>query len=225
MKQNFIYDFPDPNTAPNLQPLCMGGDFSSECLLSAYSKGIFPWMQENDTIFWFSPNPRAVLFPKDVKIQKSIKPFLNRYEVKFDNDFEKFINFCKNVRESRFEETWISKDFVKAYANLANLGIAHSVEVFENDELIGGLYGLILGKVFCGESMISVKANASKVALIRLCEVLEKFEFMIDCQVMNEHLKFMGAKDMKRAEFLNLFYNLSQINSGFDDFKGLNERF
>lgn len=223
MNKDLIYTFPDPNTAPDLEPLCVGGDFSSECLLSAYKKGIFPWLQENDRIFWFSPNPRAILFPSEVKKHKSIKPYLKRYKVKFDSDFSKFINFCKFVRESRFEETWISDDFIKAYTNLAHLGIAHSVEVFENDELIGGLYGLVLGKVFCGESMISIKPNASKVALIRLCEVLEKFDFLIDCQVMNEHLKFMGAKAMNRGEFLNLFYHLSKQNSGFADFKGLNE--
>ena len=214
-----LYKFPDPRLAPDFAPLCMGGDLSPECLISAYKKGIFPWFMANEPILWWSPNPRAVLFPNEIKIHKSIKPFLRRYSVKFDENFKNLINLCKIERQK--EGSWLSDEIVKAYTNLADLGIAHSVEVYENNELIGGLYGLIFGKVFCGESMISIKPNASKVALIRLCEVLDKFGFLIDCQVFNDHLKFMGAKEISRDNFLQIFANLSAQNSGFSEFKDL----
>ena len=128
---------------------------------------------------------------------------------------------CKSVREREKQGTWISEQIAEAYSRLADAGIAHSVEAYEDGELAGGLYGLIFGRVFCGESMLSLKSNASKVALIRLCEVLAKFHFLIDCQIMNDHLKFMGAKEMAREEFLALFADLSAQDSGFERFADL----
>ena len=216
-----FYDFPDPLYAPAFAPLASGGDLSGDCLLSAYSAGIFPWFSEDEPILWWSPDPRAVLDPREVRVQKSIKPYLKRYEIKFDADFRGFINLCKSVREREKQGTWISEQIAEAYSRLADAGIAHSVEAYEEGELVGGLYGLIFGRVFCGESMLSLKSNASKVALIRLCEVLAKFNFLIDCQVMNEHLKFMGAKEMTREEFLALFADLSAQDSGFERFADL----
>ena len=161
-----------------------------------------------------------MLIPSEVRVQKSIKSALKKFEVRFDYDFENFLKICKSEREKR-EPTWLSEDIVRAYVNLHRLGISHSVEVYENGELAGGLYGQIFGKVFCGESMISLKTGASKVALIALCRALEPFDFLIDCQVMNEHLKFMGAKAMKRSEFLAKFNELKNQPSGFSEFKNL----
>ncbi len=216
-----FYDFPDPLYAPAFAPLASGGDLSEDCLLSAYSAGIFPWFSEDEPILWWSPDPRAVLDPREVRVQKSIRPYLKRYEIKFDADFRGFINLCKSVREHEKQGTWISEQIAEAYSRLADAGIAHSVEAYEDGELVGGLYGLIFGRVFCGESMLSLKSNASKVALIRLCEVLAKFNFLIDCQIMNDHLKFMGAKEMAREEFLALFADLSAQDSGFERFADL----
>ena len=207
--------------APDFAPLASGGDLSEDCLLSAYSAGIFPWFNEDEPILWWSPDPRAVLDPREVRVQKSIKPNLKRYDVKFDANFKGFIERCKDVRKKESDGTWISEQIVQAYSRLAADGYAHSVETYENGELVGGLYGLIFGRVFCGESMLSLKSNASKVALIRLCEVLANFGFLIDCQIMNEHLKFMGAKEMPRAEFLALFAELSAQDSGFERFADL----
>lgn len=214
------YCFPDPLTAPKRSPLARGGDLSVEALLSAYDAGIFPWFLQGEPILWWSPDPRAVLLPDQVKIQKSIKSALKRFKVKIDYDYENFLRVCKTERE-RSEPTWLSDEIIVAYVNLHKLGISHSVEVYEEDELVGGLYGQIFGKVFCGESMISIKPNASKVALIRLCEILQPFGFLIDCQVMNEHLRFMGAKDIARAEFLAKFHEMKILSSGFENFKDL----
>ena len=215
------YAFPDPKTAPDFAPLACGGDLSVECLMSAYEMGIFPWFCENEPILWWSPNPRAVLEPSKVRVQKSIKPYLKRYEVKFDENFTRFIKICQKARQNEKDGTWISDDIVEAYSNLASLGIAHSVEIYDNGELIGGLYGLILGKVFCGESMLSLKTGASKVALIALCKVLSKFDFLIDCQIMNPHLEFMGATSIARDEFLSRIQILQSLPSGFENFKDL----
>ena len=214
-----IYKFPNPNLAPKNAPACKGGNLNPDMLISAYKHSYFPWFLENEPILWWSPDPRCVFFPKDLKIYKSTKPYLKRYTVKFDSNFEKLLNLCFQTRQKE-GLTWLSEDIVKAYTNLANLGIAHSIEVYEDEELVGGLYGLIFGKVFCGESMISIKKEASKVALIYLCKTLEKFDFLIDAQVTNPHLLFMGAKELKRDEFLKLHKTL--INDSLNlDFKNL----
>ena len=214
------YQFPDPLTAPKNAPLAYGGNLSIEALLQAYDKGIFPWFSKDEPILWWSPDPRAILEPKNIRVQKSIKSALKKFEIKLDCNYENFLLIFKNEREKK-EETWLSDEIIKAYTNLHKIGISHSVEVYENDKLIGGLYGQIFGKVFCGESMISLKPNASKVALIKLCEILEPFGFLIDCQVMNEHLKFMGAVNLARREFLARFNELKVQPSGFDEFGNL----
>ena len=211
--------FPDPSKAPKDEPLGLGGNLSSEILIDAYTHGIFPWPCDG-MILWHSPDPRAIFSPKDVKIQKSLKPFLRDYRVKFDYNFRNFINFCKTQRELK-EPTWIDQNVVDSYTQMHDLGYAHSVEVYYNDELIGGLYGLIFGKVFCGESMISKGKNASKVALVALAKTLAKYDFIIDAQVMNPHLEFMGAKDISRDEFLAILKIKSNQPSGFAKFSDL----
>lgn len=211
--------FPNPLTAPKDAPLAYGGDLSSDILLDAYTHGIFPWPCDG-VIFWHSPDPRAIFYPQNIKIQKSLRPFLRDYRVKFDYNFANFINFCKTNREQK-EPTWIDQNVVNSYIKMHELGYAHSVEVYLGDELIGGLYGLIFGKVFCGESMISKGKNASKVALITLAKALLKYDFIIDAQVMNPYLKFMGAQDLARDEFLSLFKIKSNQLSGFKNFKDL----
>ena len=211
--------FPDPSKAPKDEPLGLGGNLSSEILIDAYTHGIFPWPSDG-IILLHSPDPRAIFYPKDVKIQKSLKPFLRDYRVKFDYNFRNFINFCKAQRELK-EPTWIDQNVVDSYIQMHDLGYAHSVEVYYNDELIGGLYGLIFGKVFCGESMISKGKNASKVALVALAKTLAKYDFIIDAQVMNPHLEFMGAKDISRDEFLAILKIKSNQPSGFAKFSDL----
>ncbi|CZE47019.1 leucyl/phenylalanyl-tRNA--protein transferase [Campylobacter geochelonis] len=213
------YSFPNPKLAPDNAPLCKGGSLDINLLLCAYKKGIFPWFLDGETPLWWSPNPRAVLFPKDIKIHKSIKPSLKKYSVKFDSNFNALIDMCVEKRALE-GATWLGKDVAIAYKKLANLGIAHSVEVYDENELIGGLYGLIFGRVFCGESMISAKKDASKVALIYLCKTLQKYDFLIDAQIMNSHLAFMGAKNLPRDEFLDIFTKLSNDKLNLD-FKSL----
>lgn len=216
-----IYDFPKPTPdLPKKEPVCYGGNFSVDCLMSAYKKALFPWFCINDKPLWFCPDPRCILYPNSVKLHKSIKPFIKKYKVKLDQNFGNFIKFCKNHRE-KSEETWIDENFIKGYTKLHEENIAHSVEIYENDTLIGGLYGLIIGKVFCGESMVSAKPNASKVALIKLCEILEPFGFIIDCQISNPHLKFMGAIDISRSKYIEIFNLLKDQDSGFYNFKEL----
>ncbi|ARR03797.1 MULTISPECIES: leucyl/phenylalanyl-tRNA--protein transferase [Campylobacter] len=211
--------FPNPITAPKDEPLAYGGDLSSEVLIDAYTHGIFPWPYDG-VIFWHSPDPRAIFYPQNIKIQKSLRPFLRDYRVKFDYNFANFINFCKIQREIK-EPTWIDQNVVDSYIKMHELGYAHSVEVYHQDRLIGGLYGLIFGKIFCGESMISVGKNASKVALITLAKALSKYDFIIDAQVMNSHLEFLGAQNIARDEFLSLLKIKSNQPSGFAKFKDL----
>lgn len=214
------YIFPNPISAPSSDPIAYGGNLSKECLISAYSNGIFPWFLHDKTPVWFCPDPRCVLYPNEFKLHQSLKSYIKKYDVKFDKNTKDFINFC-SVQRSKKSETWITGEFVKAYSLLADNDIVHSVEIYEYGKLIGGLYGLILGKVFCGESMISTEKNASKVALYHLCNVLNEFDFLIDCQVTNPHLLFMGAKEIKRSEYLQILSIKKCENSGFKSFKNL----
>lgn len=216
-----IYNFPDPKNAPKNAPIAFGGNLDMETLIGAYKKGIFPWFMSSEPILWWSPDPRAVIYPESIRVQKSIKKFLFDYNVKFDNDFKGLITLCKEYRQN-LEPTWISADIINAYNELYEAGYAHSVEVYENNVLIGGLYGLIFGKIFCGESMVSLKKNASKVALITLCRVLKEYDFLIDAQVMNKHLEFMGAINLDRDTFLKKLNVKINEYCGFDSFKELN---
>ncbi|MFT5790973.1 MAG: leucyl/phenylalanyl-tRNA--protein transferase [Roseivirga sp.] len=199
-------EFPPVDQANQYGILAVGGDLSHERLLLAYKSGIFPWYSEGEPIIWYSPDPRMVLFPDQLRISKSMRQILrkNVFKVTFNEAFEEVIFNCKYAnREPQGEYgTWITDEMKEAYVELYKKGIAKSVEVWQNDELVGGLYGVDMGTVFCGESMFSKASNASKVAFIHLVKS-EKYKF-IDCQVYNPHLASLGAEEISRNEFLEL---------------------
>jgi len=185
--------------------VAFGGDLSTERLLLAYKSGIFPWYSEGYPITWYSPDPRMVLFPKEVRISKSMRLFLkkNPFKIRFNSAFSDVIRNCKIVKRNGEEGTWITNDMEKAYVELHKQGWAKSVEVYQDNKLVGGLYGIDLGSVFCGESMFSKVSNASKAAFIWLAHYLEKKHYkLIDCQVYNEHLDSLGAVEISRKDFL-----------------------
>lgn len=195
--------FPDPMHADEQGLLAVGGDLSMDRLLLAYESGIFPWYNDDQPLLWWSPDPRCVLQPSEVKVSKSMRNVLNRadFEVTADQAFPEVIRACMDTRKR--EGTWLNEDMVSAYINLHRLGIAHSIEVWRGDVLVGGLYGLSLGNLFFGESMFSKANNMSKVAFICLARGLERWGMpLIDCQVENDHLISLGAQAMPRAEFL-----------------------
>jgi leucyl/phenylalanyl-tRNA--protein transferase len=197
--------FPPVNLANKDGLLAVGGDLSAERLLLAYKCGIFPWYSEGEPIIWYSPNPRMVLFPKNLKISKSMKQIIrkNQFRVTFNQNFSEVISNCKNSYRKGQGGTWITDEMEQAYFNLHQLGVAKSVEVWEGNELVGGLYGIDLGHVFCGESMFSKVSNASKFAFVYLVQKLEKEHYkLIDCQVYNAHLASLGADEISRETFL-----------------------
>ncbi len=185
--------------------VAVGGDLLPERLMIAYNAGIFPWYSEGEPIIWWSPDPRFVLFPERLHISKSMRRVLNSDELKvtFNQDFEGVISKCKKVPRSGQEGTWITDEMQLAYIRLYELGKAKSVEVWKDGELVGGMYGVHLGKVFCGESMFSLVSNASKLALIRFIQNFENSGGeLFDCQVYSEHLLSMGAENIDRVAFL-----------------------
>jgi leucyl/phenylalanyl-tRNA--protein transferase len=187
--------------------LAIGGDLSSERLLLAYKSGIFPWFEEGEPIFWWSPNPRMVLFLDELVVSKSMRNILNRniFTITFNKNFKEVISNCQKIKRNGQNGTWITNDMIDAYCKLNELGIAKSVEVWQNNELVGGLYGIDLGHVFCGESMFSKVSNASKVAFIALANQLKNGNYKIlDCQVYNEHLESLGCREIDRTEFMEL---------------------
>jgi leucyl/phenylalanyl-tRNA--protein transferase len=198
--------FPPVHLANKDGLLAIGGDLSVERLILAYKSGIFPWFNQGEPIIWYSPNPRMVLFPSDLKISKSMKQVIRRgdFRVTFNQNFSEVISNCKHIyRSSDQGATWITDEMQQAYINLHNKGIAKSVEVWRENELVGGLYGIDLGTVFCGESMFSKVSNASKFAFIKLVQKLESEHYkLIDCQVYNNHLASLGADEISRDEFL-----------------------
>ncbi len=200
----FSYTFPNPRNASDEGLLAYGGGLEPNRILSAYRHGIFPWFNEGDPILWWSPNPRLLLYPKDIIVRKSFKKVLRKrnYEVKFDNNFELTISKCAEVREK--SGTWLIKSMQEAYTQLHEMGFAHSVEVYREGDFIGGLYGIALGKAFFGESMVSLQKDASKIALKALCDTLSDRGYnFIDCQVPTAHLQRMGAKLVDRGQFLD----------------------
>jgi leucyl/phenylalanyl-tRNA--protein transferase len=198
--------FPDVQLADENGMLAIGGDLSVKRLTLAYKSGIFPWFNQGEPIIWYSPNPRMVLFPSELKISKSMKQVLRKKEFKvtFNQNFEQVIFNCKHIfRAADQGQTWITDEMQKAYVNLHKKGIAKSVEVWQNNKLVGGLYGIDLGTIFCGESMFSKVSNASKLAFIYLVRKLETENYkLIDCQVYNNHLASLGAREIPREEFL-----------------------
>lgn len=200
--------FPIPELADKDGLLAFGGDLSPERLILAYQNGIFPWFSDDSPILWWSPNPRFVLFPDNLKISKSMKKFLKKtnYKFTFDTAFRDVILNCASLREK--DGTWITKEMQDAYCKLYELNLAHSVEVWDNDELIGGLYGVSLGKCFFGESMFSKKDNGSKTGFITLVNFLRKNGFVIiDCQVHTNYLESLGAEHIPRNNFLKIIKN------------------
>lgn len=185
--------------------LAIGGDLSAERLLLAYKSGIFPWFNEGEPIIWWSPNPRMVLFLDELIVSKSMRNILNRniFKVTFNQNFRDVISNCQKVKRDGQTGTWITNEMIEAYCKLHELGIAKSVEVWQNGQLIGGLYGVDLGHIFCGESMFSLVSNASKVAFIALANQLKKDNYqLLDCQVYNEHLESLGCREIERESFM-----------------------
>ena len=197
--------FPNPELADEEGVLALGGDLKMERLLEAYRNGIFPWYAENEPIIWWSPDPRFVLYPDKLKISKSMRQVLNRkiFNITFDQDFESVIRNCRQIKRKGQWGTWITREVLTAYCQLHNEGYAHSVEVWREGNLVGGLYGVSLGKCFFGESMFSRESNASKAGFIALAKKLKQLGFhLIDCQVYTKHLESLGAEHISRKRFL-----------------------
>jgi leucyl/phenylalanyl-tRNA--protein transferase len=198
--------FPDPSLALEDPDglLCAGGNLAPTTLIEAYSKGIFPWFSEHDPILWWSPNNRCVIFPSDIHESKSLSRATKKFsgKISINTQFKAVMKACAEPRKED-SGTWITDNMISAYCELADLDVAHSIELIEDDKLVGGLYGLSLGKVFFAESMFSRIPNASKILLVELARRLDRAGFaMIDCQVENPHLLSMGATIIKRHEYL-----------------------
>ncbi len=199
--------FPPVTHANSEGLLAVGGDLSIERLLLAYQSGIFPWFNEDSLILWWSPDPRMVLFPDKIKISKSMRKLIakKQFTLTQNTAFEEVITQCAAIDRVGQEGTWITAEMKEAYLQLHQKGLAKSYEVWENNTLVGGLYGVDLGHVFCGESMFSTVSNASKFAFIHLAQELEKKNYkLIDCQVHTAHLESMGATRISRAEFMKI---------------------
>lgn len=194
--------FPNPELADPDGFLAVGGDLSIDRLLLAYQNGIFPWFSEDDPICWYSPHERCVIFPEEIKISKSMKKILSsdKFSITFNQAFEEVILNCAKVGRKDQPGTWITEEMQEAYIALHQNGYANSVEVWNDKVMVGGLYGVVMDNVFCGESMFSLESNASKVALITLCKS-KRFK-LIDCQLPNDHLLSMGAVMIDRSAYV-----------------------
>lgn len=198
--------FPPPYLASKEGLLAVGGDLSQKRLLLAYRTGIFPWFSDDEPILWWSPDPRLVLYPEEIRVSKTLKKIIKKkmFHVTMDSAFVQVINQCAKIRLQNNQGTWVVKEMIDAYCKLHESGFAHSVEAWYQGELAGGLYGVSLGKCFFGESMFTRVSNASNVALVKLVEYLNALSFdMIDCQLTTEHLLRFGAKEIPRISFLN----------------------
>ena len=205
-----FFQFPSVEKASPEGIVAMEGNLSPGMLLSAYKQGIFPWYSEGEPILWWSPDPRMVLFPEKIHISKSMSRSLKRGRFSFsmDNHFKEVISSCGRIPRKHEDGTWITQEMKAAYTHLYELGWGHSVEVWEDNELVGGLYGLSMGSVFFGESMFSNKTDASKAAFIILAKVLGGLGFtIIDCQLYTPHLESLGAVKIDRKEYIELLNN------------------
>lgn len=197
--------FPDPRLANPEGILAIGGDLSPRRLLYAYALGIFPWYSRGSPILWWSPDPRMILLPDELHVGRSLRKVIKsgRYQIRADTSFEEVIKRCAKKKRPGQDSTWITPEMQKAYIELYRLGFAHSIEAWEEEKLVGGLYGVSLGGTFCGESMYADRPDASKVAFVKLVEVLKAWGFdLIDCQVHTDHLERFGAREVPREEFL-----------------------
>ncbi len=193
--------------------LAIGGDLSEEQLLYAYQRGIFPWFNEGQPILWWSPDPRCILEPNEIKISRSLAKRLRKgqFKITYDTAFNDVLEGCSATRKG-IDDTWITNDIKLAYVTLFKSGYAHSVECWQDKILVGGLYGIAMGKIFFGESMFSRESDASKVALIHLTRQLEKMNFrLIDCQVHSKHLQTLGAKPIHRDMFIKILDNYCSL--------------
>ncbi len=201
------FDFPTLEMI-NDNLVAVGGDFHPQRIINAYENGIFPWfIDEYNHIHWFSPQKRMVLYPNELKISKSLKRTIKNkgFIVKTNTNFEEVIKNCSNIKRKHEDETWIDDNFIQAYTNLFELGVAFSIETYLDEKLVGGLYGIMINDIFCGESMFSLENNASKVAFYHLCKQSKQNEIkLIDCQVYNEHLASLGAREIPREEYFKL---------------------
>ena len=198
--------FPSALSANNDGIVAIGGDLDPKRILNAYKQGIFPWFESDDYLVWWSPDPRMVLFPEKLRISKSTKKVLKdaNFKVTFNQSFDEVVDCCAKVKRFGQNGTWITEGLKKAYNLLHKQGHAFSVEVWKDFELVGGLYGIDLGDVFCGESMFSKENNASKIGFIHLIKELSKNGYkLIDCQVPSAHMKSLGAEEISRQQFLN----------------------
>ncbi|GAA4828614.1 leucyl/phenylalanyl-tRNA--protein transferase [Algivirga pacifica] len=217
--------FPPAYLAEEPGIIAVGGDLSPDRLIQAYAGGIFPWFHPGDEPLWWSPNPRCVIFPAKIKISKSMRQVLRKgqFTVTFDQNFEGVIDNCQKIyREDQQGETWISEELKASYMELHRRGFVHSVEVWQDEELVGGLYGGYMGKCFFGESMFAKASNASKVGFIMLAKNLEEKGFeLIDCQVHTPHLESLGAEMIPRADFLKTIeenYHTEFIKEDWNEF-------
>ncbi|WP_265240601.1 leucyl/phenylalanyl-tRNA--protein transferase [Muriicola sp. Z0-33] len=202
--------FPPVENANAEGLLAVGGDLSPERLKLAYSEGIFPWFNEDSLILWWSPDPRMVLFPNKIKVSRTMNKILksDKFQLSQNTCFKEVLEHCSTVARKGQQGTWITQTMKAAYLTLHEKGLAKSYEVWEEGELVGGLYGIDLGHVFCGESMFSLKSNASKFAFIHLARELEEKNYkLIDCQMYTPHLESLGAEDISRKEFIEILKN------------------
>ena len=208
------FDFPT-HTMMNNDLVAIGGDFHPQRLVNAYENGIFPWfIDEYNYIHWYSPQKRMVLYPEKIKVSKSLKKTIQsrKFVIKSNENFEEVIKNCSDIKRKHENSSWISKEFIEAYTQLFELGIAHSIETYFDNELVGGLYGVMVGDVFCGESMFSKVSDASKVALYHLCsQAIQNGIKLIDCQVYNDHLASLGAFEIKREEYLKILKHSKKL--------------
>ncbi|HXX52956.1 MAG TPA: leucyl/phenylalanyl-tRNA--protein transferase [Thermodesulfovibrionales bacterium] len=197
--------FPSPEYAEEDGLLAIGGDLSEGRLLRAYSEGIFPWYAEGTPILWWSPDPRLILFPAELKVSRSLRQTIRKgmYHVTMDTTFAEVIENCASIHRKENDGTWITAEMMSAYIRLHKSGFAHSVESWYGRELAGGVYGVSLGGAFFGESMFAKRRDASKVAFVKLIQQLREWDFgLVDCQVTTVHLKSFGAREVPRLEFM-----------------------
>ena len=207
-----VYQLPEEHLFPKVELaeadglLAVGGDLSPQRLLMAYQLGIFPWYSEESPILWWSPDPRLVLYPADLRISRSMRPVLRKhfFQITYDRAFSDVIAACEDIPRADQDGTWLNREMAEAYIALHVAGFAHSVEVWKDGELVGGLYGIALGRTFFGESMFSKVSNASKAGFIHLVKRLEMLHFaIVDCQVHTPHLESLGASEIPRKDFIS----------------------
>ena len=205
--------FPHATTANRDGIVAWGGDLNPSRLIRAYQEGIFPWYNENDPIIWWSPEPRLIMELDDFKLSRSLKKSMKKFEYKFDTNFIEVITNCRFTPRENQNGTWINDEVIEAYSTLHDMGVVHSVESYQNSKLVGGLYGVVVGGVFCGESMFSHVSDASKAAYAILVRHLKEWGYdFIDCQVPTNHLKSLGAKEVAREYFLARLENAKKSN-------------